>query len=273
MVVILADKNDIELLLHDLVRLARKGGQIALQYHGKTHEIVHKTDNSPLTEADLAVDASICRSLGERYPDMAIVTEERAESHVEVRDQRYFLVDPIDGTREFIADRGEFTVNICLIEAGIPIAGVVCAPAVGRVFAGANGIVPFETDMEGRNRKPLAPRLADNDALVIVASRSHLDADTATFIERNRVAATIRGGSSLKFCKLAAGEADIYPRFGPTMEWDTAAGHAILLAAGGQVEEISGAALKYGKPAYRNGPFIAYTAGTQFVVPEDLREL
>jgi 3'(2'), 5'-bisphosphate nucleotidase len=268
----LFDGKDMKGLVETLAALARRGGEIALQFHGKLGEVRTKEDNSPLTEADLAVDAYLCDALGEAFPDIDVVTEERSATHSgRMAGSRFFLVDPIDGTREFVAKRGEFTVNIALIDGGMPVAGAVCAPAVGRLFAGGTSVPAFETGLAGSERRILRPRKPDNAALTVVASRSHLDPDTVAFIGANRVAQTISGGSSLKFCLLAAGEADLYPRFGPTMEWDTAAGHAILAAAGGFVEEISGTALNYGKPSYRNGPFIAYTAGTEFVVPAQLR--
>jgi 3'(2'), 5'-bisphosphate nucleotidase len=264
--------TEIEALVETLLELTRRGGEIALKFHGKLDQVHTKADRTPLTEADLAVDAYLCDELAQHFPNIDVVTEERSASHRGMKPgSRFFLVDPIDGTREFVAERGEFTINIALIEGGIPVAGAVCAPAVGRAFAGGVDCPAFETDSAGYERRAIRPRKADNAALRVVASRSHLDPDTIAFIGANLVSRTINGGSSLKFCLLAAGEADLYPRFGPTMEWDTAAGHAILAAAGGFVEEISGTALKYGKASYRNGPFIAYTPGTKFVVPAKLR--
>jgi 3'(2'), 5'-bisphosphate nucleotidase len=257
-------------LMHTLGNLATAGGRIAMLHHGRLSQVHNKEDNSPLTEADLAVDAHLCDGLARAFPDIPVVTEERVSTHGAMPPRgRFFLVDPIDGTREFVAERGEFTVNIGLIENGQPVAGAVCAPAVGRLFIAAAGIGAFErtTGRDSGDFAPMVPATPDNRALKVVASRSHLTAETSAFIEANAVAATLNAGSSLKFCLLAAGEADLYPRFGPTMEWDTAAGHAILAAAGGFVEEISGVALKYGKPDYRNPYFIAYTPGTRFITP------
>jgi 3'(2'), 5'-bisphosphate nucleotidase len=256
-----------------ITRLATQGGEIALQMRSSAVRIEQKADMSPVTAADLAVDAHIFDGLSREFPDIPIITEERVASHVAGKaGAMFFLVDPIDGTKEFIAERGEFTVNIALIEDGVPVAGAVCAPAIGRVFAGAAGQGAFETGMKPDGRRFLQPKKPDNDALIVVASRSHLTEPTQQFIDANAVERTINAGSSLKFCLLAAGEADLYPRFGPTMEWDTAAGHAILSAAGGFVEEISRLPLKYGKPDYRNGNFIAYTPGTKFRLPVSLQE-
>ncbi|MEZ5871696.1 MAG: 3'(2'),5'-bisphosphate nucleotidase CysQ [Nitratireductor sp.] len=252
-------------MIEILADLVRHGGNIAMRYHGRLSSVEHKADNSPLTEADLAVDEFLCRELASAFPDIPVVTEERAATHASgFSGDRFFLVDPIDGTKEFVQSRGEFTVNVGLIENGIAVAGAVCAPAVGRLFAGAAGLGAFEEHSSGGERRVLKAKPVDNNALVVVASRSHLTAETEAFIAANPVGKLANAGSSLKFCLLASGEADLYPRFGPTMEWDTAAGHAVLSAIGGKVEEISGEPLQYGKPGYRNPFFIAYTPGTKF---------
>lgn len=254
-------------ILNALSEMVAEGGRIAMLHHCQTTQVLSKDDDTPLTAADLAVDEYLCEALAEKFPNIPVVTEERTATHnVPVKEDRFFLVDPIDGTKEFVAERGEFTINIGLIENGVPIAGAVCAPAVGRLFVGATGEGAFERPCEGasENFTALIPAKPDNEALNVVASRSHLTAETGAFIQANNVARTVNAGSSLKFCLLAAAEADLYPRFGPTMEWDTAAGHAVLAAAGGFVEEISQVQLKYGKPDYRNPNFIAYTPGTQF---------
>lgn len=254
-------------VLDALSEMVAEGGRIAMQHHCQITQVLSKEDNSPLTAADLAVDTYLCEALARKFPNIPVVTEERAASHnLSFGQGRFFLVDPIDGTKEFVAERGEFTINIGLIENGAPIAGAVCAPAVGRLFAGAIGAGAYERPCEGGSNDmvKLVPAMPDNDALNVVASRSHLTPETGAFIDANKVARTVNAGSSLKFCLLAAAEADLYPRFGPTMEWDTAAGHAVLAAAGGFVEEISRVPLKYGKADYRNPNFIAYTPGTQF---------
>ena len=234
-----------------------------MRYHGKLARVETKADQSPLTVADLAVDAYLCAELARAFPGVPIVTEEQAASQkIRYPHGRFFLVDPIDGTREFVAERGEFTINIGLIENGLPVAGAVFAPAIGRLFAGATGLAAFE--IVAGKRKKLVLAKPDNKALVVVATRSHPTPETEAVLQANTVGRLTNAGSSLKFCLLAAGEADLYPRFGPTMEWDTAAGHAILAAAGGIVEQISGLPLNYGKPGYRNPFFVAYTPGTKF---------
>ena len=255
-------------MLERLLTLALEGGQIAMRYYGRLETVTTKDDESPLTEADLAVDAHLYEQLSAAFPDIPVVTEERTTSQIAAASApRFFLVDPIDGTKEFVAERGEFTINIALIENGKPVAGAVCAPAIDRGFAGIAGGKALQCCADGNKRQPLQVAAPDNGALVAVASRSHLTHETRRFLEANPVARTTNAGSSLKFCLLAAGEADIYPRFGPTMEWDTAAGHAVLAAAGGFVDDLSGTALRYGKPGYRNGDFIAYAGGVQFSMP------
>jgi 3'(2'), 5'-bisphosphate nucleotidase len=260
-----ADELDLPKLLDAISFLVTEGGKIAMRHHGHIGDVASKADMSPLTAADLEVDAWLCAGLEKAFPHIPVVTEERAATHAPgFAGSRFFLVDPIDGTREFVAERGEFTINIGLIENGAPVAGAVYAPAVDRLFAGAVGLGAFEASLADPVRRPMACAKPDNDGLVVVASRSHSTPATDAFMAANKVAKLTNAGSSLKFCLLAAGEADLYPRFGPTMEWDTAAGHAVLSAAGGFVEEISGAPLNYGKQDYRNPNFVAYTAGTKF---------
>ena len=227
-----------------------------------------KADGSPVTEADLAADKLIADGLAEAFPEIPAITEEQADSHAETGHRRFFLVDPLDGTKEFIQRRGEFTVNIALIEDGVPAAGVVYAPAIGRLFRslGAGGAVEEAIDDDG---VPVADTLRDiristpdNGALVVVASKSHRDQATDEYIGRYRVADFKSAGSSLKFCLVAAGEADFYPRLGRTMEWDTAAGHAVLRAAGGQVLRFDDhRPLIYGKAENENPFFLALAPG------------
>lgn len=235
------------------------GGKEAMRHYGQLEEVMTKDDNSPLTAADLAVDKIIVQGLKKAFPDIPIVTEERAGSHdTDHQSGRFFLVDPIDGTKEFIKKSGEFTINIALIENGIPVAGIVYAPAIDRLFWGAKGLGAFEENSNGE-KKTLSTRDTDNSALIVVASRSHLDPTTEAFIAKNNVASVKSAGSSLKFCLIAAGEADIYPRFGPTMEWDIAAGQAVLSAAGGVVHKIDGSPIQFGQKQYRSPFFIART--------------
>jgi 3'(2'), 5'-bisphosphate nucleotidase len=250
-------------------RLALEAGTRIMEvYHGPDFEVRAKADASPVTEADEAADAVISAGLRAAFPDLALVTEEQAATH-SARAERFLIVDPLDGTREFVQRRGAFTVNIAYVEAGIPRLGVVHAPAMGRLFyVTADGQAveeeaPHTPDRPGPLR-PLRVAEADNAALRVVASKSHRDAATDAYIARYRVADFLAAGSSLKFCLVASGEADLYPRLGRTMEWDTAAGHAVLLAAGGRVVRFGDhAPLTYGKPGYENPFFIAHAPGVR----------
>lgn len=178
--------------------------------------------------------------------------------------ERFFLVDPLDGTKEFISGRGEFTVNIALVEHGTAVAGVVYAPALSRMFFGAVGFGAFEERVapdgtEEAPANPIAARMPPQAGLTAVASRSHRSETTDAYLADFKVASFVSAGSSLKFCLVATGEADIYPRHGRTMEWDTAAGHAVLAAAGGTVTRFDGTALVYGKTgeSFANPFFVA----------------
>jgi len=242
------------------------GERIMEIYSADDFEVRVKSDASPVTEADEAADALIRQMLAEAFPDMLIVTEETAASHGR-HAERFIIVDPLDGTKEFVQRRGDFTVNIALVESGVPVRGVVYAPAKGRMFyTDADGQAveetgPFRPGTSGALRR-LSVSSPDNAALVVVASKSHRDQATDDYIARYRVRDMTSAGSSLKFCLVAAGEADLYPRLGRTMEWDTAAGHAVLAAAGGRVVRFDDhRPLVYGKPGYENPFFIAYAPG------------
>ncbi len=248
-------------------QLALKAGAAILEvYDGPDFAVKAKSDASPVTEADERADALISRGLRAAFPEIPVVTEEEAASHG-VEAATFFLVDPLDGTKEFIQRRGDFTVNIALIENGVPTRGVVYAPAIGRLFY---------TCMSGRTLEETGPhapdrvgeitylRVSDPDptALVVVASKSHRDQATDDYIARYAVKDFRSAGSSLKFCLVAAGEADLYPRLGRTMEWDTAAGQAVLLGAGGRVVRFdTHAPLTYGKAGFENPFFIAHAPG------------
>ena len=229
-----------------------------------------KADASPVTEADEAADAIIRAGLAEAFPGMAVVTEEHAASQATVTD-RFVIVDPLDGTKEFIKGGTDFTVNIALVEDGIPTRGVVFAPAQGRLFiTGGDGGAFEETGDLAADRTgaqvPIHVAPTDGRNLLVVASKSHRDAATDAYIAKYDVADFTSAGSSLKFCLVATGEAHLYPRLGPTMEWDTAAGDAVLRAAGGLVVDFdTHAPFRYGKPGYRNGFFIAYAPGVELV--------
>ena len=252
-------------------RLAIEAGTAILEvYQRDDFEVRAKSDTSPVTEADELADRLIARGLAAAFPEIPVVTEEQAESHG-ISAPVFFLVDPLDGTKEFVKRLGDFTVNIALIENGVPTRGVVYAPAKGRLFY---------TDAEGRSQeeagphepgtagplRPLAVGKPDPDGLVVVASKSHRDQATDDYIARYSVADFRSAGSSLKFCLVAAGEADLYPRLGRTMEWDTAAGQAVLLGAGGRVVRFDDhAPLAYGKTGFENPFFIAHAPGIELV--------
>lgn len=244
-------------------RLALEAGAAIMEvYERNDFEVRNKADESPVTEADEAADRIISAGLRAAFPEVALITEEQAASHSLAAD-RFFIVDPLDGTKEFIRRRGDFTVNIALVEGGVPVQGVVYAPARARMFytcADGHAVEeqgPFELMRPGPVRN-LSMRTPDPQSLVVVASKSHRDAATDAYINRYPVADMRSAGSSLKFCLLAAGEADLYPRLGPTMEWDTAAGDAVLRAAGGEALDFTThEPLRYGKPGYTNPFFIA----------------
>lgn len=252
-------------------RLAIEAGREIMKiYESDDFGVEAKSDESPVTRADLAADKVIYAGLRAALPDMQIVTEEMAASHGGAREATFILVDPLDGTKEFVKRGGDFTVNIALIENGAPTRGVVYAPAKGRLFMTADDGAAIEETGEFDLEKagpasPLSVSSPDNDALKVVASASHRDQATEDYIARYQVAEFKPAGSSLKFCLLAKGEADLYPRLGRTMEWDTAAGHAVLKAAGGEVDVFGkpGEALAYGKPGDDNPFFIAYAPGVK----------
>ena len=248
---------DHQALTEQLVAIARPAGTAIMQVYDKMPKAEFKSDGSPVTEADRAAERIILDGLADCAPDIPVVSEENQESHRMKAPERFFLVDPLDGTKEFLRHdgKGSFTVNIALIENGTPVLGVVFAPALDRLFAGTVGKGATET-VAGLV-KPIAVREEPDTGLVAVASRSHRDEQTDQWLKERGIEQTVSIGSSLKFCLVACGEADVYPRFGPTMEWDTAAGHAVLLSAGGIVTSPDGTAFSYGKPDFRNGPFVA----------------
>lgn len=242
------------------------GDKIMEIYGADDFDVRAKSDDSPVTAADEAADALISAGLRAAFPDVLLVTEEQAATHSESA-ANFIIVDPLDGTKEFIKRRGDFTVNIAYVENGTPVRGVVYAPAKGRMFyTDENGRSveehgPFNRDKQGLT-KAIHVKKPDNSALVVVASKSHRDQATDDYISKYQTSDMTGAGSSLKFCLVAAGEADLYPRLGRTMEWDTAAGHAVLSGAGGAVVRFDDhTPLTYGKPIYENPFFIAYAPG------------
>ncbi|MDX5349562.1 MAG: 3'(2'),5'-bisphosphate nucleotidase CysQ, partial [Paracoccaceae bacterium] len=225
-----------------------------------------KGDASPVTEADEAADAVISAGLRAAFPNVPLITEEQAESHA-LTARTFLIVDPLDGTKEFVQRRGDFTVNIAYVQDGVPLRGVVYAPAKGRLFytrpdgQAVEETGPFAKDSPGAVTA-LRVSTPDNAALMVVASKSHRDQATDDYIGRYAVRDMTSAGSSLKFCLVATGEADLYPRLGRTMEWDTAAGDAVLRGAGGQVVRFDDhQPLAYGKPGWDNPFFIAFAPG------------
>lgn len=237
--------------------IAEAAGERIMAVYG-TAAAEAKADGSPVTEADLVAHQVILEGLARDCADIAVVSEEDAAHRTPDAAERFILVDPLDGTREFISRNGEFTVNIALIEQGCPVAGVVFAPALGRLWIGAVGAGARRRMAGDASWQPIGCRRPGEAGVVAVASRSHRDAATEAFLAGQTVAGMRSMGSSLKFCLVAEGEADVYPRFGTTMEWDTAAGQAVLEAAGGRVLTPDGTPFRYGKTEWRNGPFIGW---------------
>jgi 3'(2'), 5'-bisphosphate nucleotidase len=262
-----SDALDFEKLTPIMRKLALEAGDKIMEiYNSDDFEVKSKSDDSPVTIADEAADELISAGLRAAFPDVTLITEEQAGSH-SLKAESFLIVDPLDGTKEFINRRGDFTVNIAYVENGVPTRGVVYAPAKNRLFiTGADGqsyeeVGAFAKDTVGTLNK-ISVSKPDNDGLLIVASKSHRDQATEDYINKYNVKDSKSAGSSLKFCLVATGEADLYPRVGRTMEWDTAAGHAVLSGAGGHVVRFDNhEPLTYGKDIYANPFFIAYAPG------------
>ena len=242
--------------LEELVRIAQAAGVVVMRHYEEGASARIKADRSPVTDADEEAEKLILAQLAVVFPGVPVVAEEEAAAgRVAKTAAHFFLVDPVDGTKEFLKRTGEFTVNIGEVKDGAPVAGVVFAPAIDRLFVGAIGEGAFE--LSGGVLKPIAARTPPDGGLIAVSSKSHPDAQTDALLGSMNIKGHINAGSSLKFCLVAAGEADIYPRAGRTMEWDTAAGDAVLRAAGGDVSNWDYTPFTYGKPGFENGPFIA----------------
>lgn len=247
-------------LLDALTPLIHEAGEVVMRIYATDFEVEVKGDDSPVTLADQCAEKVIFEGLKRIAPDIPVVGEEAASAgDIPDVSDRFWLVDPIDGTKEFVNRNGEFTVNIALIEHGVPVIGLVLAPALGRLYAGAAGLGAWVEDRHAR--QPIAVREVPVDGLTVVGSRHHGDdAAVSAFLAGQSIVAQRAVGSSLKLCLLAEGLADVYPRFGRTMEWDTAAGDAVLRAAGGSVCTLDGAPLAYGKPGFENPDFAAWGA-------------
>jgi 3'(2'), 5'-bisphosphate nucleotidase len=246
-------------LLAAFSRIAESAGkEILRHYHAGTTARL-KGDSTPVTEADEAAEAIILPALAGVLPGVVCVAEEACAQgglpSIE-KSNSFLLIDPLDGTREFLAGNGEFTVNIALIESGRPTHGVVHLPALGSTYTGGPDGATLAVD--GESHQPIMARSKPADGVIVLASRSHNTGDALDrYLADHHVAERIAAGSSLKFCRIAEGLADLYPRFGRTMEWDTAAGHAVLAAAGGSVVTLDGKPLLYGKPGFENSDFVA----------------
>jgi 3'(2'), 5'-bisphosphate nucleotidase len=252
---------DYSALVKALIVPVQHAGRVIMDVYQSDLSAETKADGSPVTKADHAAEAILLAKIATLAPSIQIVSEENLASHNLAASQEFFLVDPLDGTKEFIKARGDgaFTVNIGLIKNAEPVMGIVFAPALDRLFFGSLGNGAFE--ISGGICRQIRVRMPPAEGPVAVASASHRDAQTNQWLEKRGITNSIAIGSSLKFCLIASGEADLYPRYGPTMEWDTAAGDAVLRAAGGRVTAEDGKPFPYGKAGYRNQPFFAAGGG------------
>lgn len=245
-------------LTGELVDLARRAGAVILRIYEGDFTPQRKVDQSPVTDADVAAERVILDGLASLTPEIPVVAEEQAAAKglPTGTPTMFWLVDPLDGTKEFIARNGEFTVNIALIVDGVPVLGVVHLPVLGVTYAGVAGHA--ERRQGDAPAERIGVRTTPADGAIMTISRSHAAQELARAETMGEpIAGTVVAGSSLKFCRVAEGTADLYPRFGPTMEWDTAAGQAVLENAGGSVTTLDGSPLRYGKPGLRNPHFIA----------------
>lgn len=251
-------KTDAATLLADVARIAVQAGQAALVFYGRT-AVDYKADDSPLTQADMASHQTIVSALRLLTPEIPILSEESSPAETDGRKawRRFWLVDPLDGTKEFIKQTGQFTVNIALISGNAAELGVVHVPVTGVTYTGAAGEGAWVT-RPGSDRQAISARRANLDRLTVVASKDHAGPRVQAFLERLAGAEIASMGSSLKFCMIAEGQADFYPRVVPTMEWDTGAAQCVIEAAGGQVTDLDGKRLLYNKDDLRNPSVMAF---------------
>jgi 3'(2'), 5'-bisphosphate nucleotidase len=253
-------------LLGELVVLAHAAGEAILEVYGRDFEVRQKEDASPITEADLAANAVILAGLSQVAPSVPAISEESSTVPFAERSawREFWLVDPVDGTKEFLKKNGEFTVNVALVQDGRPVAGVVHAPALGRTFVGAQGLGAWQA---GTAWEPIAAAPFETGTLRVVASRSHAGPETRQLLQdlsdRHGELETVSMGSSLKLCLVADGSAHLYPRLGPTMWWDTAAAHAVALASGASVRDMQGNDLRYEGESLLNPFFVVAAPGVQ----------
>jgi 3'(2'), 5'-bisphosphate nucleotidase len=245
-------------LMEELTKLTAQAADTILHLATRA-DVRTKADGSPVTAADEAAEAVICAGLRRLAPALPIISEEEAarEKPTAIERGSYFLVDPLDGTREFIAGRDEYTINIALISDGAPLLGIICAPTLGLTWRGVVGRGADRIARDDATPAPIRTRTRPPREVAIVVSRSHLDARTRAYVDGFPQAKLVKSGSSIKFCRVAEGAADIYPRLAPTRDWDIAAGHAILTAAGGRVTAPDGSPLHYATPDLLVPAFIA----------------
>ena len=243
-------------LLDLAMTLAARAGEAILAVRARGFATRNKQDDTPVTEADHAAEALITAGLRAATPEIAVVAEEEvAAGRITEPGQRFWLVDPLDGTREFARGRDDFAVCVGLVENGCAVLGAVGAPVAGTVYGGIVGKGAWRRDAAGM--QPISARTEPEAGIVVVASRHYSDDPRlAPFLAGRHVADIVHMGSALKFCRVADGSADLYPRFGRTMEWDTAAAQAMLEAAGGRVLRLDGGELRYGKPGWENPGFV-----------------
>jgi 3'(2'), 5'-bisphosphate nucleotidase len=243
-------------LLNLAADLTRQAGAMILAIRERGFDTTHKADASPVTEADHAAEAIIVEGLRRTLPDVMVVAEEElAAGHVRQATDTFWLVDPLDGTKEFTAGRDDFAVCVGLVRNGRPVLGVVGVPAQGELFCGIVGRGAWKRN--GAGERTISARRIPDEGAIVIASRSHANDERLTeCLAGRKIADVINVGSAVKFCRVAEGKADLYPRFGRTMEWDTAAAQAVLESAGGTVRTLDGAPLTYGKPGWDNPHFI-----------------
>ena len=245
-----------------ICQIAKDAGSAIMDIYAGDHGVEYKNDKSPLTAADKASHAVITSGLKKHFPTIPVLSEEGTDILYEERQSwsRFFLVDPLDGTKEFIKRNGEFTVNIALIDGQKPVLGVVYVPVQKKIYWGIKGKGAWSHE-QGDGRQQIKVRKPDQTkGLTVVMSRSHPSPELEEYLKHINVAKSLPVGSSLKLCVIAEGKADLYPRLGPTMEWDTAAGHAVVIAAGGAVETVDGDSLLYNKENLLNPYFIVHTS-------------
>lgn len=245
-------------LIDPVCELAIEAGKRIMQfYHSGEHETVIKADKSPVTDADMAAHRVIVDNLRQWTPKLQIVSEENREHPDVSASPLYWLVDPLDGTKSFIRRSGEFTVNIALMEQHRPVFGVIYLPSQEVLYYGSKAYGAFR-QMPGDAPRRIYARVQPEEGAAVVVSMAHITRETEAFLQTITLESKVSASSSLKFCRVAEGVADIYPRFGPTCEWDTAAGHAIVEAAGGRVLTLDGQEFTYGKPDFLNPGFVVW---------------